>query len=119
MKLGGAKGDGLDLTDIIAKLDDVTNTVIVIGDDFETAEDVFQGILKGKADDDRGDTDAGEHGSNIDAEDLEDNEGSKNGDGVADNTLEHANKSFVLFAGEDFGIFPLFVVEETGGNVID
>ena len=72
LDFSGAEVDGKDLAEVVVVFDDVADVVIVIGDDFEAAENIFHRVLQGEADNDRSDADAGEHRANIDAEKLKD-----------------------------------------------
>ena len=60
-ELGGLEADGDDFAGEVAVFDDVTDAVVIIGDDVKTFDDVLQGVLDSKAEHDANDTDAGEH----------------------------------------------------------
>ena len=74
LDFGSEQADGSDGTDIVAKFNNIADFVIITGYNDKTTDDVFKGILQGKADHDTGDTDAGEHGSDVDAAKLENDE---------------------------------------------
>lgn len=52
LDFGGAEIDGKDLTDVVAKFNDVTNIVVIVGNDFEAAKNILHGILESKTNDD-------------------------------------------------------------------
>ena len=74
LDFGGAEIDGKDLTDVVAKFNDVTNVIVIVGNDFEAAKNILHGILESKTNDDRSDADTGEHRRDIDTKELHDNQ---------------------------------------------
>lgn len=92
--LGGFQADDGDFSvDVIIK-NYVADGEIVVGDDGETADNVFQGILGGDTDDGAEETDAGDDGGNVDVVYLENDEESEDDENVAEGGLGQAEIGF-------------------------
>ena len=104
LDFGGVEIDGEDAAVDAVIVNEVTDVVVTVADDLEAADDVFQGILEGEADDDAGNTNTSKHRRNVDAKALKNDEDDNHSNGSADDATEHPKVGLAAFSGEVSGL---------------
>ena len=70
LKFGSAETDAEDLADIVVIFDDFADVVILVCNDFNATNNIFQCILECETDNNRRDADTGQHRTDVNTQKL-------------------------------------------------